>query len=168
MNKPPEFEIDEPKVVDDQGRSPNKEEVTDPDVRKIESGTNLPGGQGTSNHPQDEQDEDATDGAISHDGRPEDDRESEDDLSASDKGEAGDLGRDAGGTQGSQRDRLGDPQARTRIGASTKINVRDRSPALTARPRAAKPITNSARTPGTPTEIPWTRRGSTSTPSQGL
>jgi hypothetical protein len=43
MNKPPEFNIDEPQVVDDQGRSPNKEEVTDPDVRKIEAGTNRPG-----------------------------------------------------------------------------------------------------------------------------
>jgi hypothetical protein len=103
MNKPsPEFEIDEPTVVDDQGRSPNKKEVIDPDAHEIEAGANRPGEQGISNRPQDEQDEEA-DAANGNESRSGEDSENEDGVSASDKGEAGNLGRDAGATQGNQK-----------------------------------------------------------------
>ena len=96
MSKPnPEFEIDEPTDVDDLSRSPNKDEVIDPDAHEMEVGTERTGQQGISNRPNDEEDEDATDDSAIDDG--------EEGTSASDKGETGNLGRDAGATQGSQK-----------------------------------------------------------------
>ena len=89
MNKPnPEFEINDPTVVDDQGRSPSTEEVIDPDAHELEADTNRPGEQGISNRPQDEQDDDAADDSAIDTDSGSADSESEDGLSASDKGEA--------------------------------------------------------------------------------
>jgi hypothetical protein len=101
MNKPnPEFEIDDPTEVDDQGRSPNKEELIDPDARERLAGTNRSGDESISGRPGDE---DGEASAVDNDTNIEDDSDSTGRRSASDNGEAGDLGRDAGATQGSQK-----------------------------------------------------------------